>query len=527
MKWRIRDLVDLEYFLHRDAEAQSTDNRQDLHARDRKIFLESVANSAGEDAAPDRQVLLRAWLNRMRQEEKAGSAVLPGEGVESLLGSLRFLFLVVGLLFGGVSGASYLTYTGDSPVNVFVYLSVFVLVQLLLLGLLLILLLLKLSRKSLPVSSPLYTMIGRFVLRMLLAARNRAVRNVSADRRLQAESILGMLKAKTRTYGSLLFLPVFILTQLFAIGFNVGLLGATLFKVVTADIAFGWQSTLQLSPAAVHDLVAKIALPWSWLVQGDAAFPSLTQIEGSRIILKEGIYNLSSPDLASWWPFLCFAVLVYGLLPRLLLLFGAVALQSRCLARLDFRQAAYERLFLRMRTPQVSTRGRAVSGAGEAESRSGATAGEAVSVREGGSAAGNLLVMIPDEIYDSCRPGEIEAVVHSGGNSITDIVRVNQGYEADREVLAALRRRQDREAADILIVQEAWQPPILEYLDFIRQVRAAVGPAACIRIGLIGKPGPETVFTPVTEANRTIWVRALNAMGDPCLFGEELVSHAA
>jgi hypothetical protein len=181
---------------------------------------------------------------------------------------------------------------------------------------------------------------------------------LSADRRLRAEHAVGAIIGKSRTYGLLFFLPVFILTQLLAMGFNLGLLAATLFKVVTSDIAFGWQSTIQLSPTAVHSLARAIAAPWSWALEGDAAFPSLAQIEGSRIILKEGIYHLSTPDLVSWWPFLCLAVLVYGLLPRLLLFLGAIAVQRRFLGSLDFRQGACEQLLMRMTTPLVSTRGR-------------------------------------------------------------------------------------------------------------------------------------------------------------------------
>ena len=56
---------------------------------------------------------------------------------------------------------------------------------------------------------------------------------MSADQRLQTESAFGIITSKTRTYGMLFSLPIFILTQLFALGCNLGLLSATLFKVVT------------------------------------------------------------------------------------------------------------------------------------------------------------------------------------------------------------------------------------------------------------------------------------------------------
>lgn len=528
MKWRLRDIIDLEYFLHQDVAARSDGNQKDLHERDRNIYLNSVVPGIKENETPDRRFVIKTWLNRMRETAKNKTAALPGESFESLYGSFRFVFLVVGLVLGGGAGASFLTYTGDRPVNVFVYLSVFVVFQLLLLLLLFVLSLYRLYKRSLP-SSLLYTFISRFMLRILLSAKKQVTKEMSAEQRLQAEFALGTVVNKTRTYGILFFLPIFILTQLFALGFNLGLLMATIFKVITADIAFGWQSTLQLSSDAVYSLVQKIALPWTWAVQGDIAFPSLAQIEGSRIILKEGIYHLSTPNLISWWPFLCLAVLVYGLLPRFLLFLVAVFAQRRYLGLLDFRQGTCEQLLQRMATPMVTTRGSKVGDGGAAEKET--DPGHSASVHpslDRRIAGKNLLIMVPDELYDSCAREEIESVVNPGTVSvIQDIIRVNQDYSSDKELLASLSSREGMAGTDILILQEAWQPPIMEYIDFIKQLRQALGTGPCIRVGLIGKPQAGTIFTPVKDANRKIWDQKITAIGDPCIYTEGLVHNAA
>jgi len=528
MKWRIRDIIDLEYFLHQDAASLSAGDQEHLHARDRSIFLDFVMPQVKADAVPNRQFIIRTWLERRRENTKADSAVLPGESFEGLYGSLRVIFLVAGVVLGGAAGVSFLTYTGGSPINVFVYLAVFVAFQLLLLLFLLLLSLYRLSTKSFLASSPLYTLISRSMLRILLSARNKISGKLSADQRQQAESAFGIITGKARTYGFLFILPIFLLTQLFAVGFNLGLLGSTLFKVVTADIAFGWQSTIQLSPVAVHNLAENIALPWSWAVQGDTAFPTLSQIEGSRIILKEGIYHLATPDLVSWWPFLCLAVLVYGLLPRLLLFFGTFIAQRRCLSTLTFRQGVYAQLLQRMTTPLVSTRGNTVEDR-DATAKSPVPSGsEQLQATAGMIAAPNLLVMIPDEICDDCTPDEIEATVNKGAmHSIQEIIRINQDYEADKDMLTTLRNRDRMAETDILLIQEAWQPPILEYIDFIKQLRKAVGTGPCIRIGLIGKPRPDTIFTPATEDNLKVWDRKITAIGDPCIYSERLVNNAS
>ena len=60
-------------------------------------------------------------------------------------------------------------------------------------------------------------------------------------------SAMGLIREKTHAHGSLFLWPMLSLIQILALGFNVGVLAATLLKVMGADIAFGWQSTLQVS----------------------------------------------------------------------------------------------------------------------------------------------------------------------------------------------------------------------------------------------------------------------------------------
>jgi hypothetical protein len=527
-KWRIRDIIDLEYFFHKDAVSQSAEDQQYLHERDRTIFLNSVKPGIKEGETPARQFIIRAWLNRRREEEAVEDAVLPGEGFESLYGSFRFLFVIAGLFLGGGAGLSFLTYTGTRPVNVFVYLAVFVFSQVLLLLLLFILAIYRLKMGAFLSTCPLYRAIGRFMVRTVIWAGKRVSDKVGADRRSRTEAIMGIIRSKGRNYGVFFLLPIFILTQLFAMGFNLGLLATTLFKVITADIAFGWQSTLQLSATAVHTLVEKIALPWSWLAAGDAAYPSLAQIEGSRIILKEGIYHLSSPNLASWWPFLCFSVLFYGLLPRFLLFLGASAAQRLHLNALDFRQGACEQLLLRMTTPLVSTSGRRVDNAD-----AGVKEPELDNVDKDPAEAyepdvhKDLLVLIPDDIFNACSRQEIESAVQGRfASSITQLIRINNNYETDVEISATLKKSSRPADTDILLIQEAWQPPIAEYITFIKNLRQAIGSGPCIRLGLIGKPLPDTIFTPVKKINLKIWARRITALGDPCIYAVRLVNNA-
>ena len=40
-------------------------------------------------------------------------------------------------------------------------------------------------------------------------------------------------------------------------------------------------------------------MPWAWLLPADLAYPSLAQVEGSHMVLKEGIYHLATGDLVA------------------------------------------------------------------------------------------------------------------------------------------------------------------------------------------------------------------------------------
>ena len=135
--------------------------------------------------------------------------------------------------------------------------------------------------------------------------------------------------------------------------------------------------------------------------------------------------------------------------------------------------------------------------------------------------------MVPDDIFEACKPEEIASALRNRFvAAVTQIIRFNKDYETDTAILAELKISSLPAETDILLVQEAWQPPIAEYINFIKNLRHAIGPAPCIRIGLIGKPQSNTIFTPVKEENRRIWSRKINAIGDPCIYALELVNNA-
>jgi hypothetical protein len=291
-------------------------------------------------------------------------------------------------------------------------------------------------------------------------------------------------------------------------------------KLSGADVAFGWQSTFQVSGRAVYGLVEALAMPWRWMVPPSLAHPSLAAIEGSRIVLKEGIASLATGDLVAWWPFLCLSVLFYGLLPRLVLLVMGIFVQRHLLSRLRFDHSACNRLVRAMTSPAFSTAGAPPASPGEA-------AGEPVSSTAGkvDHDQGGFVALVPEDIGGAAE-GLADIAARGLSLRVTDQRTIATGDPQDPAVLDIMAEiRKDTGVSGVLVLQEAWQPPILENLNFLKQLRQRLGARAGIVVGLIGKPGRNTLFTPPRDTDVRIWKHRVDALADPYLEVERLVSH--
>ena len=308
--------------------------------------------------------IIRLWLEQRRKlDEKAtpeGQA-LPGAAFSTAYRLFRFLLCVAGIITGFTMAITVLRYTGLKPVNVSYYLGGLVLVQILFL---LSLFFLSASRRMgllKSSASPLYgflaNLIAGFSSKLKKGIKTKDLDTRHQEIRNSFLSALGFIKGRKKVWGNVMYWPLFTLAQIFGVAVNIGILTTTLVRVASTDLAFGWQSTLDLGSQFVYRSVSIIAIPWSWLAGPGTAHPTLTQIEGSRMILKDGIYRLSTQDLTAWWPFLCLCVLFYGLLPRLLLFIVGVLCQRRSLMKLDFKTGDCDPIVTRLLTPLVSSKG--------------------------------------------------------------------------------------------------------------------------------------------------------------------------
>jgi hypothetical protein len=508
--WQYQDIIDLEFFLRQDADQKGSA----LHSRDRQIYLRQV-ELQGQNVPVDPSALMRLWL-QARKDDSQNPTTLPGSIAREAHALLRLVLIISGLITGGSAGLVFFNYAGATPVNVLHFLVLFVFTQLLFA--LIVLLrggLFRLGFQSLPptLSTRLMAVLTKKISSYLLRQTNKTL---TADKRLSLSATRGQVKATNATYGHLLSWPLFQLIQLLTIGFNIGLLGSTFLKVTVSDIAFGWQSTLQFSSQSLYTFVSWMALPWSWLFAEGTAYPTLAEVEGSRIILKEGIAHLQTPDLISWWPFLLLSLLVYGLFFRLLLYCYGIYNEYRSANTLRFDTPLVRQVMRRMQTPIVSTQAQPEFMAHVSTQES--EQADEITETELQERSNPVHLLLPDEICDQCDTGLLAGHLSRRGLNIHTSLRFMVDYESDQQLLEKLTEENWTNSAGIVILMEAWMPPLVSFQIFLKELRSKVGSSLPLTLLLVGKPSPTSVLTPVQdETLLTIWQQKMESLGDPYL----------
>lgn len=490
--WDLAALADLEYFLGRDAEA----DEEGLAVRDRELYRGRLAQSP----PLSRPVLLRRWLELRREQARTrGQGGLPGEAVAALT---RLLPL---LLFGGalVSGAGLawgvLSYGGERPINLFVALLLLVLLPFLL----------ALASAFLPLARRLTggDVSGPIVTALTGALFSRLGRILSGKGR--GASAWGGLRARGSLHAGILGRLIFAWMQLAGLAFALGLWLTVLLRGWVADLAFSWQTTAQVSAEQVHRLATWIAWPWSALAAPPRSHPTLAQVEGSRVFLKEGLEHLANTDLQAWWYFLLWAILVYALIPRLLLLALALLDAARAKARLAFTDARCEALLRRMRQGQMRI-GKETAPAGRpaplADYAETSPAPELLRLR----------VLISEELLAEGRGDAWRAALaEQFSGEVTGIEAVRLDEEEDAAVLAALAAA-PAEISPVLVL-EGWQPCITATLEYLKALRRALGRERLLTLVLVGRDGDDGSRMPTPAQEFAIWRGRLATLGDGAL----------
>ncbi|MGQ9425835.1 DUF2868 domain-containing protein [Gilvimarinus sp. F26214L] len=407
------DLLRLDRQLRRDQDL----SLRELQERDRRI------GATLPSASPKR--CLKTWLSATG--EAAG-----GERLAGIEMSVGFWMGLLGLLLGFFAMSGLLLVDRQQPVNVLLFLAVFIGSQwlLLLLTVLVVVAFTLNPQMHLP-------------LEALNPARwmfTRHLRRLAGD--IRREQFTPVLRLALLTWG-----------QLFGVLFNAGALIALLLILMVVDRSFGWSSTLNVSSEGLYRLMDLLAAPWSWELPGatvDADVVAATRYQSLQTIFSAD----QVAAMRAWWPFLFACIAFYGLLPRVLLWIGFYVAYRRRLLDSFVNYPGARLVVQRMTSPLVHTRGQNHEGAldsGDAlVSRQGLPAGKPRTVVNwSGALSGNARTLLP-------RLGLPETGTESAG----------LGLGEDQRLLNRINQQQQ----DVVILVKSWEPPLGELGDFLRGI---------------------------------------------------------
>jgi len=407
----LTDLARLADQLHADSDMPL----RELAARDRKIGLKLVTGS--------NQAKLLAWLDAL------GGEASTDRHLDNVVATLTGWLGVAGLI-SGISVMSGLLLAGSQqPVNVLLFLTLFIGTQLLFL---------------------LLTFITGF------SVARGAVLHLPFENLNPARLLLRRVQARLAKHlgevnlATIARLAVLRWGQLFGVTFNLGAAAAFLLILLVTDRSFGWSSTLDISEHTMLQVTQVLSAPWSgWL---PAANISPETVAATRFHALQVVFDVEqSAAMRAWWPFLFLSMVVYGLLPRVLL-WSIFQLQYRWrLATAFLHYPGVSLVLERMASPRIDTQ--AGGDAPPAETGTGSKIGTV-------SGGQTFAVLIDWAAAETDSSADLRAM----------------GIEADMKKQAGLQLADDRslivdlnreKPATLAIAVKSWEPPLADLADFI------------------------------------------------------------
>lgn len=485
----LSDLIDLNAVLRTDSSTPLDSRKQ----RDRRIGQTLQA----QRGRPARQ--LHGWLEQV--EIAAGQR--RGHAGVQLYQVLCVMLAVAGLAAGWGLGRAVLSYSGDTPINIFNAVGLLVIPQILLLLLWLL--------AALPWRLPLFGSL-QSALRYLHPGRlARLVAGWFPQQRREGLEVLWDSEHAVVMAPAARWLLSF-WSQLFSVCFNVGVLAAVFYLISFSDLAFAWSTTLKLDNATFHRWLSLLSWPWQSLLPD--AVPGRELVEVSRYYRLDsgslGGGEAASPALAvqlgGWWPFLVAAIVCYGLVPRMLTLLLSWQRLRHHLGRALPRLPGAPELLARMNSPLVTT---AASQPEHALAPPPAVDYDPWLASANSSAPCAIVGWSDTLAHREAFAPRLQALGiearswHSAGGA--------RSLQQDRDTVAALCRSA---AEGVAVIASAWEPPLLEFVDFVHSVRAQCRRRQPILVLLWGGQGG------VDARDLDAWRLTLQRLKDPDLHVE-------
>jgi len=497
---RLTDLVELEaqIALERDQDPE------DLHTRDRAIGADLESRNAD---LSDRDGLVSAWIDGLAAR---GLATGLGAKVATAHRLATYGLVLLGAFVGWGTATVTLAYDGRDPINVLEYLLVVVGAQLVLLVLLLLGLFVRRFGANIPVVGDVQAILG-WLVRLLEGRMESAGAHIGSEQRTAWQVVQARLRAKASLYFNVERWILLAMLQSFAVAFNAAVLLAGLRLVLFSDLAFAWNTTLELSTLRFTEIVHAAAWPWQAIWPEAVPRPELVQL--TRYSRLEGAYVHASGGRAAdpsqvgqWWRFLVAATVVYGFVPRLCLLSAALIGRARALGRLPLDTPDVDRIVRRMRAPRVRTQAEQAP----TDSPDPSPARPVESAPHAHPAGARIILWRDAPLTDAATQDVVRAALDMEPGEVARAGGMD--FAADDALLARL----SEQPMAVVLVAEAWEAPDKGTRRFLAEIRAALGPELVIHVLLIGESEAERPRPPTSE-DLTLWRDRLSLLADPYL----------
>lgn len=499
---KLTEIINIEYQLYSDTQADPVEIRK----RDREIGKDYTGPEG------DRISLFRFWLKKLEDEKS-----YPGQSISSALIFLRYLVFLFFLISGATTCSGLLAYDGSRPVNIVNFLAVFVGFQILLYLLFLLNILPGSIRKKLPLIGDFYRFAG-FIFTSIMEKTGKHLYKNKTESIREITGLYHRAKSRHVIYKKIERWTLFSITQLGGFAFSLGALASCTYLIIFSDLAFAWNTTLDVSPELFHRIISTISTPWSAI--SPDLIPTIDLVESTRYFRLDDSYSgLHSSALTAggWWPFLICTLIFYGLVPRLIFLLLSRFTLFSAQKRSPFLTAEFDSLYRRLTSPIISTQT------------------ENEEYRE--SRSEKRVLKVPDEhmhISSTCHLiiwGEIDLAE----TEIEKIIQAGFGWNIHKIFYAGtLDNLQDERTLKcfedinddqpILLLTESWEAPSKAVEHFLHRLRSNIKKDRSIVIGLINLDSNNKTISP-SQTDWQNWQDAVIKMNDPFI-GVEPVTEA-
>lgn len=446
-------------------------------------------------------VALRAWVDAVASDEDRATT----RRAATALQTSALVLVVLGLLFGAGAAAAVYSYEGTRPINILPAIATFVVLP--------VLLLLPLLLQMLPFRVPGLETVRETLAMLGTGLLALAMRVLGQRHRELVQIALGRGRAHQRVFAPLQKWTLLSWSQSFALAFHLGAIAWFAARVLITDLSFTWSTTAEFVTAErVHALTQALSAPWSvWL---SSASPSLADVRATQYFrLGEGsVVGAADPALLGrWWSFLLMSMVVYGLAPRVLTAVVCMVARARTvrwtLLHLPDVDDTLDRLTrgdVRTQSPEPE-----VHAPGRVEDPPPAEAlehdlGDAIVVRWSRIEldAESLTRLLRNDLGV-----DVTAALEAGAG---------QSLDHDAQVRASVAERlHGLTRGQVVVLVKAWEPATMEAMDFLTDLRAAVGEG--VRIVVVALRLHAIAAIDTEDRDVAQWRRRCVALGDPWL----------